>query len=203
MRHLLLLAIGLSIGCTTPAPELPWLHGVQALELSTTVTPGKVPDDTMDPCTDAAYARIDVVDGSERISASVAQGVQVFGPNRQLLERAAGESCQGVPRRIAALAVGTVARTRTIFVVDEAREGGAVVTRVTLYRSGPLDHLDRVFSGIVERRDADVTTTGELSFVRGRLLHLVPGGALRVWKYDSRARAYVPQTIPEVRAPDA
>lgn len=184
------LAMLCAIGCT-PTPELPWLHGVQALEVSTTVVPGKVPDDTMDPCTDEAYARIDVDDGVERITASVAGGVQVFGPNRQLLERAGGEPCDGAPRRIAALAIGTVARTRTIFVVDEALEAGSVVTRVTLYRSGPLDHLDRVFSGLVEV-DRDV---GELSFAGKRLLHVAPRGDLRVWTFDARGRVYVPQRV--------
>lgn len=200
MKRSLMLLAGISLGCTTPAPELPWLHGVQALELSTAVIPGKVPDDTMDRCPDAAYARIDVVDGSERITASLAQGVQVFGPDRRLLERAGGESCSGAPRRIAALAVGTVARTRTIFVVDEAREAGNVVTRVTLYRSGPLDHLDRVFSGVVEVRERGTSHQGELSFAAGRLLHVAPGGALRVWAFDERARVYVPRTP---LAPDA
>lgn len=193
MRQLLPI-VALTTACGVGSPELPWLHGVQSLEVSTARTPGRVPDPVSDPCPDEAYARIDVVDGAERITASFGHGVQVFGGDGRLLESTSGSSCRDGARTITALGVGAVDRTRTIFVVDESVGAVPVITRVSVFRSGPLDRLDRVFTGIVEERDATTVRNGELSFLRNALLHVRPDGEPQLFRFDSRARAYVPRT---------
>lgn len=165
------------VGCTQPPPELPWLHGSEIAALSTSVIPGRNPDDSASPCGDRAFDHIELVadltaePGVETLRASAAQGVQVRATGGALVAQAVPEPCEAVDR-IRALAVAS----GLVLVVDARR----ATTQVTVLRPTARRHLERVYAGVVERGRGDDVRIGTLALLGDRLVHTDPDGGTTV-----------------------
>jgi hypothetical protein len=197
MRTLTVLAA--VAACQAPA-ELPWLHGLDNVVMSTSVIAPRAPAEQPEGCSSGATRTIELISdvapapGRETVVASYRDGIAVFDNEDHLLAETPGYPCEGSADELDIVAFGT-AYGRPLLVVA-ATSGGRreTSTWLALFRTGRT--LEPLFTGVVETRVDGVTTRGAIHLVPAGLVHVRPGGRAAFWRLDPGSQLYIP-VLPE------
>ncbi|MBV8757083.1 MAG: hypothetical protein JO257_07410 [Deltaproteobacteria bacterium] len=200
MRRLLL-TVALA-GCASPAasPDLPWLHGFNAV--ATTTTPSLVVAQRLAAITntadDGGYGGVELTadltgDGTrETVLASYQQGIVVLSADGHVISSAPAWDATGSRDDLLVLAVGD-ARASAPMIAVAVEQGGHRESATSLFLYGLRGRqLVLLFSGEVERHEGSTTTTGAVMLEPGALLYRAPQAEVaRRWTFGIANSRYV------------